>query len=162
MSKNSNSKIVKLLLVENNGHSWASSNYDNLLPMYVNNGFSMIELVRPDRRNNILFLNYHIYVYSVNIVVIKLHGYDFPCFIMTQKLSLTFCMSGNSMDLTVYHSWQRQSKNIDILLNLFYFITCDRNCNVMYQIPVTYFSSKAALHCETHKPVVSALFSRTD
>ena len=64
--------------------------------------------------------------------------------------------------ITYNYTVDRQSKNIDILLNLFYFIACDRNSDVMYQIPVTFYSGKAALYFEIQKPVVSALFSGTE
>ena len=67
-------------------------------------------------------------------------------------------MGRNSYNYTI----DRQSKNIDIVLNLFYFIAFDRNSDVTYQIPVTFSSRKAALYFEIQKPVVSALFSGTE
>ena len=67
-------------------------------------------------------------------------------------------MSRNTYNYTV----DRQSKNIDILLNLFYFIACNRNSDVMYQIPVTFSSKKGALYFEIQKHVISALFSGTE
>ena len=63
-------------------------------------------------------------------------------------------MSRNTYNYTV----DRQSKNIDIILNLFYFIGCHGNSDVMYQIPVTFSSRKATLYFDNQKPFVSALF----
>ena len=67
-------------------------------------------------------------------------------------------MSRNTQKYTI----DKQSKNIVILLDSFYFIAYNRNSDVMYQIPVTLFSSKATLHYETQKPVVSTLFCKTE
>ena len=135
------------------------------------------------RSNKDFFLkSYHI-VLSMSLSSGFYHDH-LPCFIVTQKLPLKLfwwkeiewfqqCMSWHvkilcvkyvpQMSRNIYnYTVDRQSKNIDILLNLFYFIACDRNSDVMYQIHVDFSSRKAALYFEIQKPVVFALFSGTE
>ena len=70
-------------------------------------------------------------------------------------------MSRNTYNYTV-DRYVEQKHRHSIEFILFYFIACDRDSDVMYQIPVTFSSRKAALYFEIQKPAISALFSGTE